>query len=131
MIINDENIFIDVIVDDEKFCHLSISEVEELLNKYKYQKNEMKPKEMISIPNCYAYFCEDNENNEFRCKIYKTAFGSDRWVMLMHDENEGYALYENPENNKYELAWYHRKLEKPLNANEEEKIIKCYIPIGK
>jgi hypothetical protein len=88
----------------------------------------MKPKEMHSIPNCYAYFNDDDENNKFVCKIYKTSTGTDRWIMLMYDENEGYALYQNPENNEYQLAWYHKKLEKPLTKKEEEKIRKCYSP---
>lgn len=128
MIISDENIFLDIVVNDEKFSHLCIREVEELLNRYKYENDEMEAKEMISIPNCYAYFCEDNENNEFTCKIYKTSFGTDRWIMLMHDESEGYALYENPENNEYQLAWYHTKLEEPLSPGEEKKMITCYVP---
>lgn len=128
MIIDDENIFLDIIIDDEKFSKLSILEVEKLLSKYKYENNKIKPKEMISIPNCYAYFCDDEEYNEFSCKIYKTMFGTDRWVMLMYDENEGYALYQNPENKKYQLAWYHRKLEEPLSPIEEKKIMKCYFP---
>jgi hypothetical protein len=83
---------------------------------------------MHSIPNCYAYFNDDDENNKFVCKIYKTCTGTDRWIMLMYDENEGYALYQNPENNEYQLAWYHKKLEKPLTKKEEEKIRKCYSP---
>ncbi|MBR0471871.1 MAG: hypothetical protein IJI98_04155 [Methanosphaera sp.] len=131
MIISDDNVFLDIVIDDEKFSCLKFSEVEELLHEYKYKNNEMLPKEMISIPNCYAYFNKDDENNRFTCKIYKTLLGSDRWIMLMYDENEGYALYQNPENKKYQLAWYHTKLEKPLSPSEEKKIMKCYCPIGK
>lgn len=128
MIISDENILLDVVLNDEKFSGLSIHEVEELLSEYKYKNNELKPKEMINIPHCYAYFSEDNENNRFTCKIYKTLHGTDRWIMLMYDEKEGYALYQNPENQKYQLAWYHTELEKPLTNNQEEKIRKCYCP---
>lgn len=128
MIICDKNIFLDIVLNDEKISHLTIREVEELLSEMKYDNNELKPKEMTSIPNCYAYFSEDNENNEFICKVYKTSVGSDRWIMLMKDENEGYALYENPKNKEYELAWYHKKLEEPLSPLEEEKIRTCYVP---
>lgn len=128
MILSDENIFLDIVLDNEKFNHLSFNEVEKLLSKFKYEKNEMKAKEMISISNCYAYFSDDNENNKFACKIYKTSFGTDRWIMLMFDKNEGYALYKNPENDKYQLAWYHTELEEPLSPREEEKIRKCYVP---
>ena len=128
MIIDDKDIYLDIIIDDKKFSSLSIKEVEELLQKYKNVNNKMLPKEMISIPNCYAYFSEDNK---FTCKIYKTAFGTDRWIMLMHDENEGYALYQNPENKEYQLAWYHRQLEKPISPSEEDKMRKCYSPHNK
>ena len=48
--------------------------------------------------------------------------------MLMSDNFEGYALYENPENHEKELAWYHKKLEEPLTRSEEEKIRTCYTP---
>ncbi|RAP52275.1 MAG: hypothetical protein BZ138_03415 [Methanosphaera sp. rholeuAM270] len=128
MIFVDSSIFLDIVWNGDRYFHLSIREVEELLSKIKYENNELKAKEMISIPDCYAYFSEDIENNKFLCKIYKTSFGSDRWIMLMKDENEGYALYENPESREYELAWYHAKLEKPLTPAEEEKMITCYRP---
>lgn len=128
MIIYDKNIFLDIVIDDEKFSKLTIRNVEELLEKFKYENNDLKPKEIVNIPNCFAYFSDDRENNKFTCKIYKTSTGTDRWIMLMKDENEGYALYENPASNEYELAWYHKKLEEPVSELEEEKIRTCYVP---
>ncbi len=127
MIINDTDIFLDIFIGNDKFSRLSLREVEERLSTYK--NIELKPKEMATIQNCYAYFCRDNDNNKFTCKIYKTSFGIDRWIMLMKDDYEGYALYENPESHEYELAWYHSKLEEPLSEDEEKKMITCYVPI--
>lgn len=126
MIIKDENIFIDILINGKKFSKLNLRKVEELLSEYK--NIDLKSKEIVDIPNCFAYFCSDIENNEFICKIYKTSFGLDRWIMLMKDDYEGYALYENPESHEYELAWYHSSLEEPLDENEEKKRITCYIP---
>jgi hypothetical protein len=126
MIIKDENIFIDISVDGKIFSNLTLRQVEDLLSKYK--NIDLKSKKMSAIPNCYAYFSSDIDNNEFLCKIYKTSFGLDRWIMLMKDDYEGYALYENPESHEYELAWYHSELEEPLSETEEKKMINCYIP---
>ncbi len=126
MIIKDDDVFIDVVVENVKFSHLSLRNVEELLSEYK--NIDLNPKEMMDIPNCFAYFSGDNDNNEFTCKIYKTMFGLDTWIMLMKDNCEGYALYENPESHEYELAWYHRTLEEPLSEDEEKKMITCYVP---
>lgn len=126
MIIKDENVFIDIVVDDVKHCSLTLREVEELLGEYKII--DLNPKEMVDIPDCFAYFNGDDNNNEFACKIYKTMFGLDTWIMLMKDNCEGYALYENSESHEYELAWYHRKLEEPLSQSEEKKMITCYVP---
>jgi hypothetical protein len=47
----------------------------------------------------------------------------------MKDDVEGYALYENPQTERMQLAWYHRKLDKPLTQDEEEKLITCYVPV--
>lgn len=126
MIFKDENIFIDISIDGKHFSNLSLRKVEELLSKYK--NIDLESKEMSDIPNCFAYFSSDVENNEFSCKIYKTSFGLDRWIMLMKDDCEGYALYENPKSHEYELAWYHSELEEPLGEIEEKKLITCYIP---
>ena len=108
MIFKDEKIFIDICIDGKRFSNLSLKMVEELLSEYK--NIDLNYKEMRDIPNCFAYFNGDVDNNKFRCKIYKTSFGLDRWIMLMKDDCEGYALYENPETNEYELAWYHSDL---------------------
>lgn len=126
MIIKDENVFIDVAVDGVKHSRLCLREVEQLLGNHKII--DLNPKEMVDIPNSFAYFSDDVDNNEFACKIYKTMYGSDTWIMLMKDNCEGYALYENPESREYELAWYHRKLEKPLSPEQERKMITCYVP---
>ncbi|MBE6485855.1 MAG: hypothetical protein E7Z85_03305 [Methanosphaera stadtmanae] len=126
MIFKDENIFIDICIDGKCFSKLSLIQVEELLSEYK--NIDLMSKEMSIIPNCYAYFNSDINNNKFTCKIYKTSFGLDRWIMLMKDDYEGYALYKNPNTHEYELAWYHSELEKPLDEIEEKKMISCYIP---
>lgn len=129
MIIKDDNIFIDIYIDGKHFSNLSLGKVEELLSEYK--NIDLKSKEMSDIPNCFAYFSGDVDNNEFICRIYKTSFGLDRWIMLMKDDREGYALYENPDSHEYELAWYRSDLEEPLDEIEEKKMISCYIPCTK
>lgn len=128
MIIKDENVFIDIVINEKRYSHLSLEEVEQLLEEHKII--DLNPKEMVDIENCFAYFEGDDDNNEFACRIYKTMLGTDTWIMLMKDDCEGYALYENPESHQYELAWYHRKLEEPLTESEEKKMITCYIPHG-
>lgn len=128
MIINCDDVLINIVLDDIEYFNLNFNDIENLLGKYKNEYNDLAPKEIRSIPNCYAYFVGDNDNNEFTCKIYKTSFDTDRWIMLMSDDFEGYALYENPESHEKQLAWYHTKLEKPLNENEEEKMRTCYTP---
>lgn len=128
MIIKDENVFIDIVINEKRYSHLSLEEVEQLLEEHKII--DLNPKEMVDIENCFAYFEGDDDNNEFACRIYKTMLGTDTWIMLMKDDCEGYALYENPESHQYELAWYHRKLEEPLTESEEKKRITCYIPHG-
>lgn len=128
MIISGENVKLNIVWDGKVYESLSPEEVEKLFSKTKTDLNNLMPKQMKSIPNCYAYFCSDKMNNQFTCKIYKTMHGTDRWVMLMKDENEGYALYQNPESREYELSWYHKSLSKPLEPEEEKKRITCYIP---
>lgn len=128
MIIRDCDVFLDVVIGDERFFSLCLSEVEDLLSEYKDKYDDLMAKQMVSIPDCFAYFTGDVDNNRFTCKIYKTSFGNDRWIMLMWDDYEGYALYKNPENSEYELAWYHSRLDEPLSESEEEKIRKCYNP---
>ena len=128
MIIKDENVFIDIVLNGHTYSHLSLGEVEQLLEEHKII--DLNPKEMADIENCFAYFNGDDDNNEFACRIYKTMLGTDTWIMLMKDDCEGYALYENPISHQYELAWYHRKLEEPLTESEEKKMITCYIPHG-
>lgn len=126
MIINDSKVKINLELGGVLHEMLSFEMVDRMLSPFKNQ--EILPKQMISIPNCYAYFSSDNENNCFVCKIYKTSFGTDIWIMLMKDEKEGYALYQNPESLEYEIAWYHSKLEEPLAPDEEKKLITCYVP---
>lgn len=129
MIVRD--VFLDVVIDGDVFFGLGLSEVEDLLSKFKDDYIDLKPKEIRSIPNCFAYFSDDADNNRFMCKIYKTSFDKDRWIMLMKDDCEGYALYKNPSDDAYELAWYHSKLEEPLSESEEERIRTCYNPNNK
>lgn len=129
MIVRGCCVFLDVVVGGECFVCLSLSEVEDLLSRYKYEYDDLVAKQMVTIPDCFAYFNGDVDNNRFTCKVYKTSFGNDRWIMLMWDDCEGYALYKNPSNDEYELAWYHSGLEKPLSEADEEKIRTCYNPL--
>lgn len=128
MIISGNDVKLNIFWNDKVYESLTFSEVEELFKEYKDGICELKPQEMMSIPDCYAIFCEDNSNNKFECKIYKTLYDKDIWTMLMKDNYEGYALYQNPKTGKYEISWYHTKLTKPLDKKEEEKMITCYIP---
>lgn len=128
LIVRDCDVFLDVVVGGVRFCSLRLCEVEDLLSGYKFEHDDLTPKQMLSIPDCFAYFSDDVDNNRFVCKVYKTSFGTDRWIMLMWDDCEGYALYENPESGEYELAWYYCGLEEPLSDAEEEKLRSCYCP---
>ena len=123
------DVFLDVYYKNSWHKSLALEEVEDLLSDFKNNIIEIEPKEMISIPDCYAYFSEDNNLNRFDCKIYKTLYGTDTWIMLMKDNYEGYALYKNPVTKKFEISWYHSKLKEPLDIKEEEKMISCYYPL--
>ena len=63
MIFKDENIFIDIHINGKHFSNLSFRKVEELLSVYK--NIDLESKEMSDIPNCFAYFSGDVDNNEF------------------------------------------------------------------
>lgn len=126
MIINSSRVKLNISLAGIVHENLSLEKVDSLLGPFKNQ--EILPKQMISIPNCHAVFCSDVDNNKFDCKVYRTTLGNDRWIMLMKDDFEGYALYENPVSRKMELAWYHRKLDEPLSQEEEKKMITCYVP---
>ncbi len=127
MIITDDKVFLNLFKDDNSYFNLTFSEFESLLEEYK--NVDLKPCEMFDIPNTKAYFSNDSDKHEFNCKIYKTMMGSDKWIMLMKDNTEGYALYLNPATNKFELSWYNVNLKEPLSEDEEEKIRTCYVPI--
>ncbi len=129
MIIRDDGVLLCVCVDGILHRGLRLVDVEALLSGYKNKYSDLDAKQMISIPDCFAYFSEDDDFNRFVCKVYKTSFGNDRWIMLMSDDCEGYALYENPESGGYELAWYHCRLDEPLSESEEEKVMTCYNPL--
>ena len=126
MIITEDKVFLDLLKDDTFYSKLTLSEFEYLLREYK--NVELKPREMITIPHAKAFFCEDSEKHEFICRVYKTMMGSSKWIMLMKDNIEGYALYRNPATNKMELAWYNTNLNEPLSEEEERKIRTCYVP---
>lgn len=127
MIISDEYVRLDVFIADECYCELTLSEVAELFEN-NMNNIDLKPRQMSSIPDTFVYFSEDIDNNKFACKIYKTKYGSDRWLMFMKDNFEGYAMYKNPVSNRYELSWYHDKLEEPLSESQEKNMITCYVP---
>lgn len=129
MIIRDENIKLNLFLNNKEYYNVSFDEIESLLGLYKDKlKNSLKPKEMVSVDNAYVYFTGDNTKNRFYCKIYKTCSGPDVWILLLIDDKEGYALYENPLTNKHELAWYRTDLIEPLSEENERKLITCYVP---
>lgn len=129
MIICDENIKLNLFLNNKEYYNVSFDELESLLSSYKDKlKNSLKPKEIVSIDNAYVYFTDDNKKNKFYCKIYKTSCGPDVWILLLIDEIEGYALYENPVTNKHELAWYRTDLIEPLSEENERELITCYVP---
>ena len=108
---------------------LTVDEFEDILYENMLDVGDsLNSKEMIFIDDAYASFCDDESKNIFYCAIYKTAFGKDKWFMLMKDDKEGYAIYINPSKNEKELAWYHKNLEEPLTPDEELKLITCYVP---
>ena len=129
MIINESDVKINLIYDGNLHSNLKLSEVEEFLSVHKQSHTDMKAREMIRIDDTSMYFSQDKDKNIFYPYVYKTSMGSDKWIVFMKDDVEGYALYENPQTERMQLAWYHRKLDKPLTQDEEEKLITCYVPV--
>lgn len=128
MIINDDDVCINIKTKDNLYSNLKFDEVEEFLSIYKKNTKNILPKQHILIPDITVYFSDDKEKNIFYPYVYKTSTGSDKWFLFLKDQQEGYALYENPQTHKMELAWYHSNLQEPLNQEEEQKYITCYIP---
>lgn len=128
MIIDDVNVKIDLKYEDNLYSNLKLFEVENLLANVKSNTTKLSSKEMIKIPNSTASFSDDEDKHIFHIYVYKTSMGSDKWILLMKDDKEGYALYKNPVTEKMQLAWYNKNLEKPLPPNEEKKLITCYVP---
>ena len=129
MIISDENVHLDINLDGEFFGDLTFAEVEDLLGDFKISlKESMEPREVVCVPGGVMYFSCDEDRHPFFIRIYKTLVGSDRWILFMKDDNEGYALYLNPASCKYELAWYMMYLNEPLCKEDELKLRTCYVP---
>lgn len=129
MIIPEDKILINLEINNNFYNNLTLTDAEKLLKPYKTSlKNNLKPKEIITVPGSYMYFSCDENKNRFSCKIYKTSTGTDRWILFMMDDIEGYALYMNPVTKKMELAWYNTLLNEPLNKEDEQKQITCYVP---
>lgn len=128
MIISDDVVHINIKTKDNLYANLKFDEVEELLSVHKEITGNLQPKERIKIEDMIIYFSSDKEKNIFYPYVYKTSTGSDKWFLFLKDQQEGYALYENPQTHKMELAWYHSNLQEPLNQEEEQKYITCYIP---
>ena len=128
MIIDEADVKINLICRDNLHSNLKLCEVEEFLSGYKQIHPNMKARQMIKIDETSISFSGDANQNVFYPYVYKTSEGNDKWILFMKDDVEGYALYKNPQTEKMQLAWYHRKLDKPLTPEEEEKIITCYVP---
>ena len=122
----DDTITLDLYLDEKEYLEITLYRFYELLEKYVLDFTP-KPTEMIEIPNAVVNFSENN-NYKFSCHIYKTTVGKDKWILLMQDDIEGYALYENPATHKLELAWYNTTLDNVLPEDEQEKIRTCYVP---
>ncbi|OED29709.1 hypothetical protein [Methanosphaera sp. WGK6] len=128
MIITDDEVLLDLTIDDNIYLNLKLSDVEELLLSYKLSAKLLKPKESFSLNNIYMSFSDDSDKNKFFCRIYKTLEGTDRWILFMMDNIEGYALYMDPTTNKMVLSWYNSLLNEPLNEESERDMITCYVP---
>lgn len=128
MIIDENDVKINLMYKDNLHSNLKLCEVEEFLFKYKEINTNMESRQMIRIDETSVYFSDDADKNLFYPYVYKTSEGNDKWIMFMKDDVEGYALYKNPQTDKMQMAWYHRKLDKPLTQVEEEKLITCYVP---
>ncbi|WP_455645715.1 hypothetical protein [Methanosphaera sp.] len=128
MIISEDEVLLDLTIDDKFYPNLKLSEVEELLNSYKLSVGDLKPMKYVLLDNIFMSFSEDLDKNKFFCRIYKTLEGTDRWILFMMDDIEGYALYMDPTTNKMVLAWYNSSLNEPLDEESEKKVMTCYIP---
>lgn len=128
MIISDDVVHINIKTKDNLYANLKFDEVEEFLSVHKENSGNLQPKESIKIEDIIIYFSDDEDENKFYPYVYKTSMGIDKWVLFLKDQQEGYALYKNPQTDRMELAWYHANLQEPLNKEEELKHITCYIP---
>lgn len=128
MIIDEDDVKINILHKGNLHKQLKLCEVEEFFSDYKKSNTKTGPREMIIIPDTSISFSDDKDNNTFHPYVYKTSEGNDKWILFMKDDVEGYALYKNLQTEMMQLAWYHRRLDKPLTPDEEEKIITCYVP---
>lgn len=128
MIIKDSSVSISILLEDDVYHGLLLQDADKILSEYKNKYTNLKPRESKKIENAQMYFDDDENKNKFNIEVYKTSQGEDKWILFMKDDIQGYALYENPSTNEYELAWYHSKLDKPLTKEEEKSLINCYIP---
>ncbi|MCD7781916.1 MAG: hypothetical protein LUG89_04420 [Methanosphaera sp.] len=129
MIFKDGEVLLNIYINNKLYEDLSLSDTHSLLEDYKISTStHMDACDLIRVNGVSMYFSGDPDKHIFYCYIYKTMTGTDRWIMFMKDDNEGYALYLNPATNKYEISWYNRSLSRPLDQIDEEKIITCYVP---
>ena len=128
MIIKEDDVLLDISINNKFYSHLSFLQVMNLLEHYVSDVGDLEPMTSKVVHGVYMYFSCDEDRHRFYTKIYKTMHGTDRWILFMKDENEGYAIYMNSVTNKIELSWYNRLLNEPLNKEEERKRITCYVP---
>lgn len=128
MIINEDDVLLDISINSKLYPHLSFLQAMNLLEHYMSDVGHLEPMTSKRVSGVYMYFSCDEDRHKFCTKIYKTMHGTDRWILFMKDENEGYAFYMNSVTNKIELSWYSRLLNEPLNEEEERKMITCYVP---
>ncbi|RAP53616.1 MAG: hypothetical protein BZ137_06385 [Methanosphaera sp. rholeuAM130] len=128
MIINEDDVKINIVYRGNLHSNLELSEVEDFFSEYKEDNDSLKPRETKRIDDSTMHFADDEDKNIFYPYVYKTCEGNEKWILFMKDEMEGYALYENPQTKRMQLAWYHRKLLEPLSPDEEKELITCYQP---
>ncbi len=130
MILRENDVLLNITKDDKLHENLTISDTEKLLKPYRDSTEvDISKKSTIDVPGVTMYFANDENKNIFQCEIYRTIDGSERWIMFMKDDVEGYALYYNPASKEYEMAWYNSTLKDPVDEEEEKKMITCYVPI--
>lgn len=130
MIISSDDTRVNVKIGNKIHENMTLSDLYNFFYNCLYNiKDLMDPREAIAVIDTSIYFACDPDENLFSAKVYQTCEGDERWMIFMADDNEGYALYVNPDTHKAELAWYSSSLDDPISEEKEEELRTCYVPI--